>query len=239
MIDSVNNEKVMFFKKLRDKKHILENNCYIVEGEHLVIEAYKSGLLLSVLVTPDYESNYDVETYVLSEKCMKSISLLKSVPPVMGVVKLNVSNEIKGEKIVLLDNVQDPGNVGTIIRSALAFNVSTVVLSPDSVNIFNDKMIRSSEGTIFNMNVVVMDLKDAISLIQSKGISVYYADMFGKYNLDELEVKEYALVLGSEGKGISPYIKELTSESINVPMNNLCESLNVGVTGGIIMYKFR
>lgn len=238
MIDSVNNEKVKYFKRLRDKKYILEEKKYIVESEHLVEEAYKSGLLLEV-ITSKSNVNYDVKTTLVSEKVLKSISLLPSTPNIMGVVKYKEGNEIIGKKIVLLDNVQDPGNVGTIIRSALAFNVDTVILSNDSVNLFNDKMIRSSEGTIFKMNVIKMDLRSAIEKIHSLGIKVYYADMNGTIDLDNAKINDYALVLGSEGKGISDYIKELSDESINIPMNNLCESLNVSVTGGIIMYKFR
>lgn len=238
MIDSVNNEKIKYFKKLRDKKYILEEKKYIVESEHLVEEAYKSDLLLEV-ITSKSDTNYDVKTTLVSEKVLKSISLLPSAPNIMGVVKYKEGNEIVGNKIVLLDNVQDPGNVGTIIRSALAFNVDTVILSNDSVNLFNDKMIRSSEGTIFKMNVIKMDLRSAIEKIHSLGIKVYYADMNGTIDLDNAKINDYALVLGSEGKGISDYIKELSDESINIPMNNLCESLNVSVTGGIIMYKFR
>lgn len=238
MIDSVNNEKIKYFKKLRDKKYILEEKKYIVESEHLVEEAYKSGLLLEV-ITSKSDTNYDVKTTLVSEKVLKSISLLPSAPNIMGVVKYKEGNEIVGNKIVLLDNVQDPGNVGTIIRSALAFYVDTVILSNDSVNLFNDKMIRSSEGTIFKMNVIKMDLRSAIEKIHSLGIKVYYADMNGTIDLDNAKINDYALVLGSEGKGISDYIKELSDESINIPMNNLCESLNVSVTGGIIMYKFR
>lgn len=239
MIDSVNNEKIIFYKKLREKKYIKENNMFIVEGSHLVMEAYKSGLLLEVIKDNTCIESYDVKTTLVSKKCLEKISLLKSTPNIMGVVKLIEKKEIIGNKIVLLDNVQDPGNVGTIIRSALAFNVSTIILSPDSVNIYNDKLIRSTEGTIFNANVLVMPLTEAIEIIHKKVIKVYYADMHGDIELDDAKISDYALVLGSEGQGISTYIKELSDSSINIPMNNKCESLNVSVTGSIIMYKFR
>ena len=238
MIESVNNEKIIYFKKLRDSKFIKEENKFIVEGEHLVEEAFKSGNLLEV-ITCEENTKYNVKTTLVSKRCLEKISLLKSTPSIMGVVKLKFDGEIKGEKIVLLDNAQDPGNVGTIIRSALAFNVSTIVLSPGSVNVYNDKLIRSTEGTIFNINIVTLDLKEAINIIKGKGIKVYYADMSGNINLDDANINSYALVLGSEGKGISPFVKEMCDDSINIPMNNKCESLNVAVTGGIIMYKFR
>ncbi len=238
MIESINNEKVKYYKKLRDKKNIITEQKYIVESEHLVDEAYKSGLLLEVITSLDIKK-YNVKTTKVSDKVLKSISLLSTPPKVMGIVKLVQNKEIKGNKIILLDKVQDPGNVGTIIRSALAFNVTTVVLSDDSVNLYNDKMIRSSEGTIFKMNVVKMDLKDAIEKIHNMNIKVYYADMDGTLDLDELKLKNYAIVLGSEGEGIRDYIKEISDASISIKMNNACESLNVSVTGSIIMYKFR
>ena len=189
------------------------------------------------LIENKYDFNVPVE--ILSCKDIKSISLLNSVPNIMGVVRLKVDNVIKGKKIIILDDVQDPGNVGTIIRSALAFNVDTVVLSEGSVSLYNDKMIRSSEGTIFKMNVVRMNTELAIEKIKSNGIKVYYADMAGKEELDSLELDSYALVLGSEGQGISDKVKRLADSSISVPINNDCESLNVACCGAIIMYKFR
>lgn len=239
MISSVNNEKIKYYKKLREKKYILEYGKYIVEGEHLVMEAFKAGVLLEVLVSEEVSMELDVPSVLISKNVLKSISLLKSVPNIMGVVKYETSKEIIGNKIILLDDVQDPGNVGTIIRCALAFNVSTVILSEESVSLYNDKMIRASEGTIFNVNVIRMNLCEAIDIIKSRGIKVYYADMSGSIYLDEVNIKEYALVLGSEGQGVSEEIKSISDESISVPINSNCESLNVSVCGGIIMYKFR
>ena len=153
---------VKYYKKLREKKYILEYNKYVVEGEHLVEEASKSGVLESIIVGEENKYDFNVPVEILSCKDIKSISLLNSVPNIMGVVRLKVDNVIKGKKIIILDDVQDPGNVGTIIRSALAFNVDTVVLSEGSVSLYNDKMIRSSEGTIFKMNVVRMNTELAI-----------------------------------------------------------------------------
>ncbi len=230
---------VKYYKKLREKKYILEYNKYVVEGEHLVEEASKSGVLESIIVGEENKYDFNVPVEILSCKDIKSISLLNSVPNIMGVVRLKVDNVIKGKKIIILDDVQDPGNVGTIIRSALAFNVDTVVLSEGSVSLYNDKMIRSSEGTIFKMNVVRMNTELAIEKIKSNGIKVYYADMAGKEELDSLELDSYALVLGSEGQGISDKVKRLADSSISVPINNDCESLNVACCGAIIMYKFR
>ena len=104
MIDSVNNEKILFFKKLRDKKYILENNMFIVEGEHLVEEAYKSGILLEVIKSNKCSISYDVKTTIVSDKCLEKISLLKSTPNIMGVVKFFLSNKIVGKKSATVGN---------------------------------------------------------------------------------------------------------------------------------------
>ncbi len=232
-------ENLKFYKKLREKKYILENKMYIVEGEHLVTEAFNSGLLITLIKLENSNFSLDVNTVIASTKDLKSISLLKSVPDVMGVVKLVTNNEIKGSKIVILDNVQDPGNVGTIIRSACAFNVDTVVFSTDSVSLYNDKMIRASEGTFFKINIVRLDIKETFKSFKEKNIKIYYADMLGNINVDDLTPAPYALVLGSEGKGISEFVRKNADNSIYIKMKNNVESLNVSVSGGIIMYKFR
>ena len=239
MIDSVNNEKIIYFKKLREMKYIKKEGKYIVETPHLVNEAHKAGLLESIIVEKDADFDLNVPKTIVSRKCMEKISLLKNAPSVMGVVRLNKSNKIIGNKIVILDNVQDPGNVGTIIRSSLAFNVDTIVLSEDSVNIFNDKLIRSSEGTIFSSNVLTMNIKEAIDIIHDLGIQVYYADMFGDEEVSNLRPEKYALVLGSEGKGISDAVRKQADCGVRLEMNSKCESLNVSVAGSLIMYTWR
>ena len=239
MIESVNNKEVIFLSKLRETKTIKENKMYIVETPHLVEEAFKAGLLLKVITSDENLNTYGVPTILMNQKCMEKISALKSVPSIMGLVSLKENKEIKGTKIIILDNVQDPGNVGTIIRSALAFNVDTVVLSNDSVNVFNEKLIRSSEGNIFKMNVVTMDTIEAINKIKNMNIDVYYADMHGKEDVCEIKPASYCLVMGSEGKGISDKVKDNCTKSIRIDMNPSCESLNVAVASSIIMHAFR
>lgn len=239
MINSVNNSKVLYYKKLRESKYIKEYKKYIVEGENLVKEAYNSGILEEVIKTDECNISFNCEEVIMSKKCLEKISLLKSVPNIMGVVKLNESTQIKGHKIIVLDNVQDPGNVGTIIRSALAFNVESVILSSDSVNTYNDKLIRSSEGAIFKMNIVTMPLEEALKKLKVMGINIYYADMNAKEELDSVKASSYALILGSEGKGVSTLSKNYATSSIKIPMNEKLESLNVAVSASIIMYKLR
>ena len=158
----------------------------------------------------------------------------------MALCKVKDNNEIKGNKILLLDNVSDPGNLGTIIRSSVAFNVDTIILSEDSVNLYNDKVVRSSEGMIFNTNIITMNLENAIKKIKNMSIKVYGTDLRGSKYLSEMEVpSSYALVLGNEGMGTKKEILDLCDENIKIEMSNNCESLNVGVAASIILYEWR
>ena len=150
-ITSINNEKVKFWTKLNEKKFRDSNNLFLVEGNHLVSEALKHGIVKEIITTSDYV--YDVDTYYVSDKVINKISKQKSGTNVIAVCEKLKENEI-GNKLLILDNIQDPGNLGTIIRSAVAFNIDTIVLSIDTVDLYNDKVIRSSEGMIFNINII-------------------------------------------------------------------------------------
>ena len=239
IIESINNEKVKYWRKIRTNKYINEYGEYIVEGEHLVEEAIKSGKAkyLIILDGINYESN--LEKYYVNEKVMNSVSLLKSVPTVMCVVKI-CSNETNfGKKVVLLDDVQDPGNVGTIIRTAYAFNFDTVILSNKTASIYNDKVIRASQGMIFHINVITDDLINIIPKMKKEGFKIYSTLMNGKITPEEINDEKFAVVLGNEGAGISESVQNLCDNSIVIPINNKCESLNVAITGAIIMYVKR
>ena len=119
------------------------NKLFLVMGEHLVREAIKVNNLVDIIVLENYEIDFDVNieiTYV-TESIMKKISKMPSIPKVIGVCKIIDNNELTGNRILLLDNIQDPGNLGTIIRSSVAFNIDTIVLSNDTVDLYNDKVI--------------------------------------------------------------------------------------------------
>lgn len=240
VIESVQNDKIKYFRKLRETKYIKEYKEFIVEGEHLVEEAIKNGLALELIIESGKDYNSDLPKIYVSENVLKSISLLKTPQYVMALCKIVDDKEIKGSRILLIDNVSDPGNLGTIIRSSVAFNIDTIILSEDSVNLFNDKVVRSSEGMIFNTNIITMNLKTAIDEIKSRGIKVYGTDLKGSKYLSEFDKpSSFALVLGNEGMGTKKEILDLCDENIKIEMSNSCESLNVGVAGSIILYEWR
>lgn len=239
MIESVENNKIKYLRKLKQKKYIDEEGKFLVEGYHLVEEALKNELVLELLLLNDTDINYDgTKTYV-NEKVMKSISSLETMSPVIAVCK-KLSEKELGKKVVILDGVQDPGNAGTIIRNSVAFEADTIVFSPDSVSIYNDKVIRASQGMIFNINLITKDLNEVIDELKDKNIMVYGTSLKNSILLSSLETtNDYALIFGSEGSGIKESLLKKCDKVINIKMNSKCESLNVGVSSGIILYHFK
>ena len=233
-ITSLNNPKVIFWAKLKMKKYRDIEHLFIVESEHLVSEALKKGIVKEIITTEEKE--YEVPTYNVSAEIMKRISTLITPNKVMAVCEYLMPDDIKGN-ILLLDHIQDPGNLGTIIRSAVAFNFSTIIVSEDTVDFYNDKVIRSSEGMIFNINLVKDDLLSIIPVLKEKGYKIYGTDVKKGKNIKTIDNKECAIIIGSEGKGMSIEVKELCDDFIYINMSKTCESLNAAVASSIIMYE--
>lgn len=234
---SIHNDKIKFFKELNNQKKKDAFDLFLVEGEHLVEEAIKTNFLKEVIVLDNMHYDYDYPTYYVNEKVMKYISNLESVPSVIGVCNKKLNNKI-GNKILILDNIQDPGNLGTIIRSCVAFNVDTIILSNDSTYLFNSKVIRASQGMIFYINLIISDLEDIIKKLKEDNYKIWSTNVsFGK-SLKNVEIVEkFAIIMGNEGKGVSQNILNLSDDFLCIDMNIDCESLNVAVATSIILYE--
>lgn len=239
IITSLDNDNVKKWKKLCKKKYRDEFGIYLVEGEHLVEEAYKSGVLDKVIVLDGEDYSYDNIIYV-SYEVMKAISSLDTPNRIMGVCKKNESSELLGKRYLLLDGVQDPGNLGTIVRSAVAFNIDTIVLSDDTVDLYNPKVLRSTQGMIFHTNIIERDLVSVIDELHNMGITVYGTDVnngIDARELSSLDKVSFALVMGNEGNGVRREVKELCDKNLYINMNENVESLNVGVATSILLYE--
>ena len=233
MITSTTNNKIIEVSKLNNKKYRKEYGLFLVEGEHLVEEAYKNNLLKEVYSL--YETNYP-NNYVVTENVMRKISNLDSIPNIVGVVKRIEEKEI-GNKLLILDNIQDPGNLGTIIRSSVAFSIDTIVLSNDTVDVYNPKVIRATEGMLFNINIITRDLIPFIKSVKNE-YKIYGTNVVNGKELKSIEkIEKYAIIMGNEGKGLKEEIQDLCDENIYIKMNKKCESLNVGVATSIILYE--
>jgi len=237
IITSLNNPTIKEISKLKNKKYRDLTNTYLVEGDHLVEEAYKNNLLTKIILLEDTTCNYDIEKIYVTKEVMKKLTELDTPNKIIGIVKENTPLPI-GNKILILDNIQDPGNLGTIIRSSVAFDIDTIVLSPNTVDIYNPKVIRSTQGMIFYTNIITLKLKEFIDEIKTKNYTIFGTNVRNGKNIKEITLpKKFALVLGNEGQGVSKEIESLCDDNIYIKMSSKCESLNVSVATSILLYE--
>ena len=236
IITSVQNEKIKRIKKLKNNKDILKEGKFIVEGEHLVIEAKKAGLLIETFSLK--EDDYGALNTVVTESVLSSISSLSTVPSVIGICKLIPEKKVTSDKIMILDGVSDPGNLGTIIRSAKAFGFNDIVLGETCVKKYNEKVIRATQGMLFNTNIITRNLTKFIIELKELGYDVYATEVTDGIDIKDIKKKDkVAIIMGSEGLGVSKEVKDLIDKNIYIKIDSDCESLNVGVAASIIMYE--
>lgn len=240
VISSLENDKVKSLVKLSQKKYRDIEGRYLIEGEHLVEEAIKAGVLLYVIALENSVVNYNVEIMYVTREVLKKISAMDNPPSIIGVCSKNDKKEIIGNKILLLDEIQDPGNLGTIIRSSLAFNIDTIILTEGSVDLYNSKVLRATQGMFFHINIVSMKKSEVINYMRNNNIPIYGTSVVNGVDVSELngnEKDEFCLAMGNEGNGLSKEIVDVCSKNLYIKMNSKVESLNVGVACSILLYE--
>ena len=237
IITSVNNDFIKETVKLKEKKYRDLTNTFLIEGLHLVNEAINNNLIKVIFVLEDFSFDTNFKKIIVSREVMKKLSDNPSLPKIMAIVEKKKEESI-GNKVVILDRVQDPGNLGTIIRSATAFNFDTIILSNNSVDLYNSKVVRSTQGMLFNINILRRDIKEEITNLKSKNYLILGTDVYNGSDVSKYTVnKKFALVLGNEGTGVSEEVKSLCDDNLYIKMNSNCESLNVSVAASILMYE--
>lgn len=239
LITSLDNEKIKGYIKLKDRKYRKKTNTFIIEGMHLVLEACKKGIVKELIIEKDTFFPISLPTVYVTNEIIHKISDVDSPSNIMALCSM-MEQEIKGEKFLLLDNIQDPGNLGTIIRSAVAFNVDTIILSPDTVDLYNPKTIRATQGMMFHINIVSKDLEDVINMLKEKEIPIYGTRVdrgIDVRTFKDKDRKSYALIMGNEGNGVSDHILDMCDGYLYIDMNENVESLNVGIATSIILYE--
>ncbi len=239
LITSVDNKKIKRYVNLKTSKGRREEGLFIVEGMHMCYEANKNGLLVDLLVLEktDISFNYPGEITYVTSNVLKKVSCLSNPTGIIGICKIVDNQEIIGNHILILDEVQDPGNIGTIIRSSKAFNVDTIILSNNSCDIYNDKVLRSTQGMIFNMNIIYGDLLEIIPRLHDNGYTILGTNVNNGIDVRDIKLSKYALIMGNEGNGVSSEISNLCDKNLYIKMNDDCESLNVGVATSILLYE--
>ena len=236
LYSSIENKKIKELKKLHTKKYRDETGLFLVEGNHLIEEAYNKGYLKELLLEEGFDYKLEVETNYISKNVLYYLSTLDTPSKMIGICHKK-NNEIKGSRILILDEVQDPGNLGTIIRSAVAFNIDTIILGKGCADEFSSKVIRGSQGMIFKVNIVRKNLEKIIPFLKENSYKILGTKVSGGKELKNVEkCEKFAIIMGNEGNGVRKEFLDLCDEYIYIKMNRECESLNVGVATSIILY---
>lgn len=245
--------RIKFIRSLDLKKNRHQQRCFVVEGEKMVLELLHSNFTtLEIFALPEFLIKYtallDPQTklWEVNESELKKISTLKTPNQALALVempKTTLHSEAFGSLSIALDNIQDPGNLGTIIRTANWFGVSHIFCSPDTVDAYNPKVIQATMGAIFRTHVIYDELETLIKKAKAQGTQVFGTLLEG-VNMYEIALPQQAMiVMGNESKGISNNIQELIDSKIRIPDfplgSNHMESLNVGIAHAIILAEFR
>ena len=238
MITSTSNNTIKTLIKLKQKKYRDETGYYLVEGEHLVEEAMKAKQVECLISTKDITS--DLPIVIVSNEVMSKLSFTKSPQFIMAKCKIKKENKlIDGKRYLILDDLQDPGNIGTLIRTALAFSIDQVILSNNCVDLYNDKLLRSMQGANFHINCIYDDLKTVISTLKKNNVKIIGSALENGQDIKQIKISEkMAFIVGNEGNGINKDILQECDYVGYIPINTI-ESLNVAIAGSIMMYHFK
>lgn len=238
-IDSLDNKIIKYTLKLKENKYQKEEKKYIIETFHLLNMSLND--LEYVFTLEKLELPENITQYIVNQKILEKLSSNKSFSKVIGVVRINEKNIDYSKDIVYLDNIQDPGNVGTILRTSLAFSYFNVALSTDTASIYNYKTIQSAQGSLFNLNIEHFDL-DKLKELKKEGYKILVTTLSN----DSIFINEFKrnnnekliIVLGNEGNGVRKEIIDISDYKIKIDISNI-DSLNVGVASGIILYSLK
>lgn len=243
---SLSKNEIKLVKSLQMKKYRDLNRLFVVEGVKLVNELFEQSAFKidAVFHTPSFEGAIpgSLHTFQITESELERISGLKNPNKVLAVVKYPAPVTIdymENNLVLLLDRVNDPGNLGTIIRTADWFGIRQVIASPSTVDLFNPKVIQSSMGAVYRIQYHREDLVETCQQLQANDFQLMGADLGGK-NLYEVDFPaKTGLIMGSESHGISDELQKLIDLSITIPQFGQTESLNVAMASGIILSHYK
>ena len=246
-IESNKNPQIKQWKKLHTKKERDKTETFIIEGFHLVEEALKSDVIIRELIiseTVDIPSSWNVDNLsitIVTEKIMKEISDTDTSQGIAAICEqYSARAEVNFTRLLLIDAVQDPGNLGTMIRTADAAGIDAVIIGEGSVDVYNSKVIRSTQGSIFHIPIVKGNLHDTIDQLKQNGTKVYGTSLKNAVDYKQAAAEEsFAILVGNEGNGVNPELLVKTDQNLYIPIYGKSESLNVAVAAGILLYHLR
>ena len=242
IITSKDNEIIKNIKKLKEKKYRLDS--YIVEGIKMVKEAISENQLIELIaIREDFEINFDtknIKIITVSSKVFNDISDVKTPQGILAVIKKKPNKQIETntDYILALDSLQDPGNMGTIIRTADSANINQIIINKTTVDPYSPKVIRSTMGAIYRMNIIeVENLESTLKELQDKSFKVITTDLKAEKSIYDINYNRTIVVIGNEANGVSQEVLEIADERVIIPMLGKTESLNASIAASIMIYE--
>lgn len=248
LITSRNNQKIKDIIKLRESAAERERlGMYVVEGPRMVSEIPEADIV-SVYVSESYLRKQSANLTFESEKVIETqdivfekLSDTKNPQGILAVVKMHyydLSDIATGAPILLLEGIQDPGNLGTMFRSGEAAGIGGLILDKNTVNPYNSKVIRSTMGAFLRVpHIISEDLSETIDTLKAAGYTIYAAHLKGERSFTEEKYERAAFLIGNEGAGLSDKITEKADKLIKIPMEGAVESLNAAVSASLLVYE--
>lgn len=253
VITSKDNENIKYLKKLKEKKYRDQENCYIIEGIKLIKEAIQENARIKLIVVCDdctqgniidSELKYEIAKYdciYVTEKIFTKLTDVVNPQGILAVIekrKTNKQIEYNDDLFLILDNIQDPGNMGTILRTADSIDLKQIIVSKNTVDAYSPKVVRSTMGAIFRINIIESDdLEKTIKEMKKHKIKIMATSLQTEKTMYEVSYNKSAIIIGNEANGVSREILELADEKIKIPMPGKTESLNASVATAIILYE--
>lgn len=253
-INSFSNPKVKYLIKLRDKRFRDQEGKFTVEGYREIKRAYHSKKITfhTIFISPEYFigknenkliQNLNTFTILLPRKVFKKISYRDRPDGLIALCEspnflFDFTKNLEGDFFVVIEGVEKPGNLGTIIRTADGAGVSALFVADPRIDILNPNVIRSSTGVIFNLPIFVSTVREIIEYFQKMnftivGVTPESSNIFYNYNY----LGKIVLLFGSEQYGLSEYAKNQINESVSIPMKGEADSLNLAISSSIVMYE--
>ena len=253
-ITSKDNELIKHIRKLKDKKYRDESNEYVVEGVKLVEEAVKENAKIKqIIVCEDTTRTYEIPTHIMleiakyecisvSNKIFNIITQVTNPQGIMAIIEKNAQDaqiDYTQDIIVVLDDVQDPGNLGTILRTVDSIGLNQIIVSKGTADAFNSKVVRSTMGAIFRIKIIeVEDLAQAIKEMRKHHFKLMVTSLQTENSIYDIDFNKKIIVIGNEANGVSKEIQDMADEKAKIPMLGRTESLNASVAAGVVMYEY-
>lgn len=253
VITSKDNESIKAIRKLKEKKYRDISNEYIIEGIKLIQEAIQEKAKIKTIVVCDdckttggipNDILYEIAKYnciYVNEKVFNLITDVSNPQGILAVIEKNSSEseiDYKEDVIVVLDNIQDPGNLGTILRTLDSIGLKQIILSKESADGYSPKVVRSTMGAIFRVKIIESDnLEKTIKEIKKHKFKVYATSLENSKSIYEVDYTKSAIIIGNEANGVSKTLLDIADERIKIPMLGKTESLNASVATGIVLYE--